>query len=272
MTDTDLLEAFLGDVSSQIDGLRIFRRVEHRYPFDSVASQFLAKALSLGRAILVLLRAGQYDEAFALARSLVECALTLRYMTSDQNLINALTLRFIEQSRKDRNFWLYWALRRAQTNDEKAEMLRFASERGYVSDREAVHKHWSGERSFILKASETPHPLDPPDLEEDYHAIARAADYYHPSCFVHCSEPGMEAKIDFDERFVISAAKMNNGTHTGERSIVIVYQYVKQIVSFAFYGMNFTPPESFTCLTDYMYSEVSGRYLKIIKDEESADL
>lgn len=264
MTDTKLLTCFLDDVKSQVEGVRIFRRVPHRYPFDSVAAELTTKAMSIGRAVVTLLDAGFDDEAYGLSRSIVECALTLRYITADNNHLGERTMQFARQGKKDREFWLYLSQSQPMSDEQKREIESLAEMRGYMPDGKSVHSHWSGERQFITKASNLSHPLDSKDMDSEYLRIARAADYYHPSCFVHCSQPGLDSKIDVEEPYFVVSTTVTSEIDTGRRASVIVFQYVKQVVQFALYGMNVTLQTPLTCITDYMYSDVTNEYAFVV--------
>jgi uncharacterized protein (DUF433 family) len=55
--------------------------------FDSIAFSILNKAYRLSQACIILLQAGYSDEAFGMARSLIECSLNLRYMPVDYSQI-----------------------------------------------------------------------------------------------------------------------------------------------------------------------------------------
>jgi hypothetical protein len=264
MIDTKLVSAFLDDVVAQVDAMKIVRRVEHRYPFDSIATQLLTKAISLGRAVITLLEGGYDDEAYGLSRSIVECAITLRYLTTESSEQTARTMKYLVQTKKDRQLWLYAiGLQDHYTDEEKSVFDRYAKQNDFPPDGSSAHQHWSGERNFIRLATSTRHPLDPPDVDDNYYTVARAADYYHPGCFVHCTEPGIESKIDINNPYIVAALPASNDERSGLRAEAVIFQYVKQVLRFMLHGLNTPPSKSFTCLIDYSYSDDLKRYVHV---------
>jgi hypothetical protein len=62
--------ALIDSLQQNINDLHIFTRRFDYYPFDAVAGEIIAKAFVLCRAVIVLVKSGFPDEAFALCRSL----------------------------------------------------------------------------------------------------------------------------------------------------------------------------------------------------------
>ena len=64
--------------------------------FDCVGFSTLNKAYRLAMACFTLLEAGFSDEAFGLARSLIECGLNLRYMTMDAAKVDSRSNDYVD--------------------------------------------------------------------------------------------------------------------------------------------------------------------------------
>ena len=85
-------------------------RLLYYHKFDTVALAILSKAFSVARTCLLLIEGGFEDEAFALCRSLVECAWTIRYLTQEPESIEKRTWKYINFVILDKQFWMYHPL------------------------------------------------------------------------------------------------------------------------------------------------------------------
>jgi Family of unknown function (DUF5677) len=243
------LRLFCSEAQRQIDDLQIWRRNIYRYPFDHLADQFLSKAFGLAGSISHLTDAGFNDEAYGLSRSLVEAAVNLRYITAKMDEIQSRTWKFVQFSRTDKNLWMYWTLRKHAGQPTEQTIRELADREGYVEDGLSAYHHWSEIRDFVRMATEIPHPRDPKDAEMDDRKMQRVNDYYYTSCFVHCSQPGLDNYFDVDSRMVkIHPAKLSS-LDIAKRAVRTTNQYLKAVISYCLHGMNVEVPLSFDCLT-----------------------
>src|ERR1700734_3637779 len=92
---TAKVEDYISRVAEAVEGTDFYPRSIRYYAFDTVASSMMSKAVALAKSCIILLKANQPDEAFGLSRSLVECALILRYITSDQAFQSKRAAEFV---------------------------------------------------------------------------------------------------------------------------------------------------------------------------------
>ncbi|MEG9433103.1 DUF5677 domain-containing protein [Terriglobus sp. ADX1] len=269
MTETEVIEYialasdFIAELRSQLNDLGVVRRVAHRYPFDHLAFELLSKTFSLCDACLSLIRDGWCNEAYGLSRSIVECALTLRYITAVPDLLIKRTMKFASASKADRRLWLHFAQAEAQSEPEKQHIARYAAEWGLYPDTKAAYDHWSGERSFAKAATEVEHPLDPSDADIGYKRIRRAFDYYYTSHFVHCSQTAMDySKVLDGDLFAFRDDSTERVPAISERCITLLISYSKQVTSYAIYGMGIVVPSTFTVLEKFIFSREVGRFIR----------
>jgi hypothetical protein len=86
--EVDRVRTYVRALRMEVARLKIFPRTFDRYPFDLIGLAIVSKAFSISAGLLVLLESGFAEEAYGLSRSLVECALTLRFLTQDQEKMN----------------------------------------------------------------------------------------------------------------------------------------------------------------------------------------
>lgn len=252
-----MLFDFLGEVANVVGSLRVEKRRFERYPFDYLAEAFMAKALSLGRSIAILLESDQSDEALGLCRSLVECSYILRYITADPDAQSERTKKYIEFAISEKSLWLHWTLKRAQTEEQREEHRAFALKRGYLDDSKSGFKHWSGEDRFIERTSRMKHPLDPPELPVDHSWMQRAVEYFWPSAFVHCSAPGLASKFPEDGKVTLHSASSNDPL-TAERAAIMVQFHVMHVTMYGLYGMRVDQPQGLIDLRIEVDARING--------------
>jgi hypothetical protein len=102
----DWVKTYITRMSELIADLAVFPRVPSRSIFDSVACAVLSKAFCLSDSAVILIEAGHPEEAFGLVRSVVECALNLRYLTQDKNGRAARATAFADFYFRERQYWL----------------------------------------------------------------------------------------------------------------------------------------------------------------------
>ncbi len=193
------LRMFMTAVEEQIARLGLLKRGDHqRYPFDHVADETLSKVFALIRSVVILVENDQTEEAYVLARFIVECALNLRWITKDRSGVFVMATQFVNFTKYERSLWLWW-IEQSQTMapEQKDDASRVAAEFGLTADTRAAYAHWSGEGKFAYKASvQTVQPADTAEFSSTQKAMKQAVDYFGPSCYVHCSQPALDGKRD----------------------------------------------------------------------------
>jgi hypothetical protein len=244
MSDTEIpkLEDYVDRVIAAVEGTDFYPRARHRNAFDTVASSMMSKAVALARSCIVLLKANQPDEAFGLSRSLVECALILRYITSDQALLSERAADFVGFSFEYKNLWLHHArnLYAGQPDEDKIE--RYAKRWRLTGDPKQAKKHWSKLRAFTWDAQALVHPLDDPALDLGYREKQYAVDYTQTCQWVHCSQPGLDNYVPSEGasfHFIGSSEEFGNPRRT---VLYILVNHLYLVLRFALYGMQIASP------------------------------
>src|SRR5579872_571199 len=140
---------FVRGAEKEINAIGIVPRVPYKFPFDIVGLATLSKAFSLSNACLKLLRSDQPDEAFALSRSIVECANNLRYMTEKPEVQDKRVRSFVKQHKADKAYWAHYCLELFAGRPEEQEIRDFMQQEGITPDTKPAGRHWSGERGFV---------------------------------------------------------------------------------------------------------------------------
>src|SRR6266508_3042869 len=107
-----LMREYVAAMEAEVNGWQLIPRIPARFPFYSISLEAVSKAFALSDACLVLLESAFPDEAFGLARSLVECALNLRFLTEDPERLFERSLKFVRFSEADMQLWLHYTLER----------------------------------------------------------------------------------------------------------------------------------------------------------------
>jgi hypothetical protein len=81
----EAVRSYISEWKSHLDLMGIWVIEPDARLFDSIAFSLLNKAYGLGNACALLIDGKFNDEAYGLSRSMIECALNLRYLTLDQN-------------------------------------------------------------------------------------------------------------------------------------------------------------------------------------------
>ena len=91
----------LNSATSYINGLRIYPR--ENVLSDTVLLTLLSKSTKVGEAVCLLVEGGYDDEAFGLTRTMIDLALSARYITNIDS--SARAKRYIEYFAKDHEGW-----------------------------------------------------------------------------------------------------------------------------------------------------------------------
>jgi len=88
------LESYIRRSTTAMEKIGFYPRDLGRYPFDTIACSMMSKAISLARSCILLLRNNQHDAAYGLSRTVIECALILRYITADPDIQGSRAIDF----------------------------------------------------------------------------------------------------------------------------------------------------------------------------------
>ena len=231
---------FVRASEAEIRAMEILPRNPRRYPFDIVGLAVASKAFALSKACLKLLNSDMSDEAFALSRSIVECANNLRYLTEKPETQTKRVRCFVNQHKADKAYWAHYCLELFGGRPEEKEIREYMQREGITPDTKPASRHWSGERGFIWEVMTIDHPLDGP-VTTKHKKISYAADYFQTSTFVHCSLPAIDNHaVDEAQPFQVSTS---SGLHeTSQSTLFIVLLYLHSAISYALFGMNLDRP------------------------------
>ncbi len=213
--------------------------------FDVVALQLISKAFALSKAGLVLI-SGFPDEAFGLSRSLVECAMTLRYLTQDPALRNPRAAEFVDYVNKVGRHWCYLGFQQFEGTEHEEFVFQQAEQLGlYDLSKEPkdLRGHWSGVHGFVWNALIIAHPLDSPTTSNDLQRRAQfAVDYDQASSFVHCTQPAVSNYVP--EQGVAFRIRPSSGKYQqeGPSTLLRVVYYLHTCIGYGLFGMNLDWP------------------------------
>ena len=253
--ETDKIRAYVKKAEAEIAKLDIVPRLAHLYPFDIIGLATLSKVFALSKACLKLLASSYPDEAYGLARSIVECATNLRYLTADPADQGKRTRDFVKFAMADKSFWYHHALENAKTEKEKDELRAYAKQVGIVADVKSARRHWSGvDGSFVWKVTQLDHPLDGA-MTVTHRIKAYAVDYYQTSAWVHCSSPAIDCY--FADDGVPFRISVSSGHHeTQQSTLFIVLVYVHSSIGYVLEGINLERPATLNLLFERTLKEM----------------
>lgn len=237
------IEGYLDRITTAVEGADFYPRVMHRYPFDSIASAMMSKSVALARSCLILIKAGQADEAYGLSRSVVECALILRYITSDPALQHERATKFAMFSFDYKEAWLHQARLQFAGTPEEADIERYAREWKLTGDPRRAKKHWSQLRGFTWDAQTLVHPLDGPGFDAGFKEKQYAVDYFQTCQWVHCSQPALDNYVPDEGRPFRIRRSTGEFGNPGHSVLYILLNYVHSVLCYAFYGLGIDRPK-----------------------------
>lgn len=254
-----LVRSYVAKLEQVISGMQLYPRNIKTVAFDSMALQCISKAFALARASLLLIEKGFPDEAYGLSRSLVECAVGLRYITADPASQEARTKEFISYDETERNYWLAQA-RLCITDPialQKIQSSRIAQELDakQLNPKDAF-RHWSSHRAFIWDAMTGVHPLDGPTNTEQHRKAAFAVDYHASSQYVHCSQRGLDNHFhDPAWVYIVGSQRGPKVDNTAPKTLYILCQYLHETLCYALFGIKVDRPKAINDL----FSKVIAR-------------
>ncbi len=242
-SEIEKIRAYIDETKSILNALEIYPRTVQYYPFDAVASELISKAFALSSACISLIPLFP-EEAFGLSRSLVECSVTLRYLTARPEEQWKRARRFLDYQHAMACFWFAQTFAKAQGTEEKERKRRHGEELGLTPDDKLVRKHWSGEDQFVWNSAvDIQHPLDDASLLREHKRDMYSLDYRQTSNYVHCSQPGIE------NYFPALGAAFRVGNSTGEyyqpgpRVLLTIVVYLYLSIVYALFGLGVAIPQ-----------------------------
>jgi hypothetical protein len=248
---TAALRLYIAEAKAMIEGLGIYPRRAHRYPFDLIALEHIAKVVSVSEACLLLLDAGKVGEAYGLSRSVVEAALNLRHITSNREDMQRESMRFGRYAQHVKNFWLYYVRQIHPGTIDSAEVATEVKQWELTSDPEPVRKRWIDTWKTALFV----HPLDPPVPSDSVPSAELmkkanyALDYFQPSQYVHCSQVAMDWFVP-DEGAPFAFRGPQPTVELAPESITrILLVYLHWVIAYALWGLHIdVPPRAEYCV------------------------
>jgi hypothetical protein len=247
----DSVEDYVAAVRQLVNDIGIHTPDVADGPFASILLAHLSKVFALADSCLILLRQQHPDEAFGLARTIVECAANLRYLTQNPAEQTARAGLFVEYAEKERRYWL----EQIRVHVEDPEIVEDAEDFAEVNEVEkAGHKplsalgHWSGLSDFVWKAMKMDHPLDdassPLPLPLPLRKKMYAEDYHSPSNYVHCSERGLR------NYYPIPGQAYSVRSSSEEYDVItvtllhLIVVHLHESVRYSLFGLGFSPSAS----------------------------
>lgn len=248
----EAVKSYLAEWKKCLDSCGIWVIEPDARLYDSIAFSMLNKAYRLSQACICLLEAGFLDEAYGLSRSVLECAINLRYLTLNRDEIGSRSNNFLDFFHAERKHFL--ELCRSQIKDKDAldriESLAKAEgvdgrwpnpKKGRISDWKKIEgRDWDG-----FKIVTETHPLDS-DLNGRCPILAHYSTAYRAaSAMVHCSIRAL------DNTFAVSSFpyRVTEGltTHYDHHfePLMTVVAGVYLSVSYVLFGSGLDRPDDF---------------------------
>jgi hypothetical protein len=238
------LRWYIAQAKATIEGLGIYPRCAHRYPFDLIALEHIAKVVSVSEACLLLLDAGKVGEAYGLSRSVVEAALNLRHITSNREDMHSQSMKFGRYAQHVKNYWLYYLRQMHPGNHDSAEVATEVKQWELTGDPEPAREQWINTWKTALLA----HPLDPPlpsDSIQSTELLKKAnyaLDYFQPSQYVHCSQVAMDWFVPEEGAPFAFRGPRPTVEQAPESITRILLIYLHSVIAYALWGLRIDVP------------------------------
>jgi hypothetical protein len=210
------IKEYLAGWKASLDARGIWVREPRSCLFDAIAFSLLNKAYRLGQASICLIEAGYADEAYGLSRSVLECAINLRYLTLDRDEIESRAGNYLDFFDAERKHFLELCRTEIKDKDRLDRIEAAAKAEGIdarwqntgrmsIDDWKKIEgREWHG-----FKIVTELHPLD---LELDSRCPILShyrIDYRAASAMVHCSIRAL------DNVFAVSSFPFKVGVGSG---------------------------------------------------------
>jgi hypothetical protein len=236
--EVNRVRSYVQALQEEVSKPGIYPRIFDRFPFDHIGLALVSKAFSISNALLVLLESGFAEEAFGLSRSLVECALTLRFLTQDQSRLHQRTWDYARFEVTNKQYFMHYALMHSTGQPMEQKIRDFAEQFDLKDDPSGTRAHWSGKNGFAWKVNLDDHPLDNAANTELVRKSTYAAEYHATSSFVHCFSPVVNNFLPSEG--VAFDVKESSGKYEkpSQQTLFILISYLHSCVAYALFGMN----------------------------------
>ena len=236
--ELDRVRSYMQGLQQEISKLGIHPRSFAASPFDHIGLALVSKAFSISNAVLILLDAGFAEEAFGLSRSLVECALTLRFLTQDQNKLQQRTWDYAQFEVIDKQYWMHYALKHVAGQPAEQEIRDYAKRFDLEDDPSGSRTHWSGMDRFAWRVNLDDHPLDNAANTELAKKSGYAVEYHATSSFVHCFSPVVNNFLPSEGVPFEVKESSRQCERPSQATLFILISYLHSCVAYALFGMN----------------------------------
>jgi hypothetical protein len=236
---------------AHLDSKGIWVIEPHARLYDSIAFSTLNKAYRLSQACVHLIEAGFSDEAYGLSRSVLECAINLRYLTLNPNEIDLRSNNFLNFFHAERKHFLELCRSQIKDRDTLDRIESLAKSEGVdkmwsdprkrrISDWKKLESHdWDG-----FKIVTEAHPLDP-DLDGRCPILMHYSTAYRAaSAMVHCSIRALDNNFAISSfQYKVADGLKTNYDHRFEPLMtVVVGTYLS--VKYALFGVGLDRAET----------------------------
>jgi len=254
-----VVQEYLSQWKSNIDARGIYVIEPSGRTFDCLAFSLLNKAYRLSRASIALIESGYPDEAFGLARSVIECSLNLRYMTLDPGKVDSRSNDYVDFVFCEKKHFLEQCRKYFRPGRDLSDVENRA-------DQEDIEKRWATlvpsrmrDKNLPLndwkliesndwngwKIATEPHPLDGQINKDDWIRRHYAADHRGGSAMVHCSIRSLDnIFVEFGAPFKVGENLKTTFDHRFEPLMIIVMN-LYLAARYTFYGANIDGSENF---------------------------
>jgi hypothetical protein len=268
LVDTDMsasctgaLRIYIADAKTAIEALGIQPRRPHRYPFDLIALEHVAKVVSIAESCLILLEAQKVGEAYGLSRSAVEAAFSLRHITMDRDDMHSKCMKFGGYSQHVKNFWLYYTRQMHPGVPDSADVAAEVKEWALTGDPKPEREQWIDTWRTALRT----HPLDQPIpagsavTSELIKKANYATDYSQPSQYVHCSQIAMDWFVPEDGTPFRFSMPKPTVEHAPESVSSILLEYLHWVIAYALWGQRIDFPASLKEAFEKAFTDINGQ-------------
>jgi Family of unknown function (DUF5677) len=212
-----------------------------RFPRNRVFLALLSKALTEGRAVCALVRAGFPAEAFGLSRTLIDIFFSVRYMTNKDTETRVST--YVDYLARVAKEWRnlsqkYYPQQLLELSASDVEMMKVAEQ---FPKRHQWTAHGGGARFMALEPDtfEVNEQGQPVSGEFDYDAL-----YFWTSQYVHVTMHALKAHTVEQERTFRVRAHISEEKDLGRLALFNTVSYLAKIFIQACRGMREEQPEA----------------------------
>jgi hypothetical protein len=251
-SDVEIVRHLLETVTTYINNLGFYPRAN--VFLDRILLALVSKNIKVGEAVCLLVENGFGDEGFGMSRTILEIALSARYISNLDSL--SRSERFVQYYAKDHAGWTdlvpkYYPKAPVDLNPKHQEMLETAKQ---LKD---PHR-WSGKSVKELAFEEDTVELDdngkPAKWEFDYEMI-----YKWTSHFVHGTVVALDAHgMELCTKFEVMGGSQN--VEKGQLALFNVAVYLFKTLVVAFRAMKYEIKTEVADEFDAIIKELTARH------------